>query len=238
MAVFAHSTTIHWKFVTLQGLRHPLPVWHVQTGAGLLSPLAGMQRARVCCWLAQEAGMQAALGFLSLCRCWWMASSTSSPTIGKPTAARASEKPRVQLRNLAVQALAALAASAVLTGACGCFEGLPVSPMLPFSLCRLNFGNPWELERLNVAYPISFYGHVSGRLTNHKAWLPLHQMHAFPLPTRGLVRSESSLQNAVCWMRCGLLLPDASTGEPVLLCALQCTTRAAAKCSAGTLERR
>ena len=26
----------------------------------------------------------------------------------------------------------------------------------------LNFGNPWELERLNVAYPISFYGHVSG----------------------------------------------------------------------------
>ncbi|KAL4434815.1 hypothetical protein ABPG77_005342 [Micractinium sp. CCAP 211/92] len=25
----------------------------------------------------------------------------------------------------------------------------------------LNFGNPWELERLNVAYPISFYGHVS-----------------------------------------------------------------------------
>ncbi len=28
--------------------------------------------------------------------------------------------------------------------------------------CRLNFGNPWELERLNVAYPISFYGHVSG----------------------------------------------------------------------------
>lgn len=27
---------------------------------------------------------------------------------------------------------------------------------------RLNFGNPWELERLNIAYPISFYGHVSG----------------------------------------------------------------------------
>ena len=26
----------------------------------------------------------------------------------------------------------------------------------------LTFGNPWELERLNVAYPISFYGHVSG----------------------------------------------------------------------------
>ncbi|PRW61146.1 starch phosphorylase [Chlorella sorokiniana] len=25
----------------------------------------------------------------------------------------------------------------------------------------LNFGNPWELERLNVGYPISFYGHVS-----------------------------------------------------------------------------
>lgn len=25
----------------------------------------------------------------------------------------------------------------------------------------LNFGNPWELERLNVAYPISYYGHVS-----------------------------------------------------------------------------
>lgn len=26
----------------------------------------------------------------------------------------------------------------------------------------LNFGNPWELERLNVSYPISYYGHVSG----------------------------------------------------------------------------
>ena len=25
----------------------------------------------------------------------------------------------------------------------------------------LNFGNPWEIERLNVAYPIRFYGHVS-----------------------------------------------------------------------------
>lgn len=25
----------------------------------------------------------------------------------------------------------------------------------------LNFGNPWEIERLNVAYPIKFYGHVS-----------------------------------------------------------------------------
>ncbi len=25
----------------------------------------------------------------------------------------------------------------------------------------LNFGNPWEIERLNVSYPIKFYGHVS-----------------------------------------------------------------------------
>jgi starch phosphorylase len=25
----------------------------------------------------------------------------------------------------------------------------------------LNFGNPWEIERLNVGYPINFYGHVS-----------------------------------------------------------------------------
>lgn len=32
----------------------------------------------------------------------------------------------------------------------------------PSLACRLNFGNPWELERLNVGYPISFYGHVSG----------------------------------------------------------------------------
>lgn len=32
----------------------------------------------------------------------------------------------------------------------------------PSIACRLNFGNPWELERLNVGYPISFYGHVSG----------------------------------------------------------------------------
>ena len=25
----------------------------------------------------------------------------------------------------------------------------------------LNFGNPWEIERLNVGYPVNFYGHVS-----------------------------------------------------------------------------
>ena len=25
----------------------------------------------------------------------------------------------------------------------------------------LNFGNPWEIERLIVQYPIKFYGHVS-----------------------------------------------------------------------------
>jgi starch phosphorylase len=26
---------------------------------------------------------------------------------------------------------------------------------------RLNFGNPWEIERPNVSYPVKFYGHVS-----------------------------------------------------------------------------
>jgi len=25
----------------------------------------------------------------------------------------------------------------------------------------LNFGNPWEIPRPNIAYPVSFYGHVS-----------------------------------------------------------------------------
>ena len=25
----------------------------------------------------------------------------------------------------------------------------------------LNFGNPWEIERLNIAYTVKFYGHVS-----------------------------------------------------------------------------
>lgn len=25
----------------------------------------------------------------------------------------------------------------------------------------LNYGNPWEIERLNVFYPIKYYGHVS-----------------------------------------------------------------------------
>ena len=25
----------------------------------------------------------------------------------------------------------------------------------------LTFGNPWEIERLNVSYPIYYYGHVS-----------------------------------------------------------------------------
>lgn len=39
----------------------------------------------------------------------------------------------------------------------------------------LNFGNPWEIERLNVGYPIKFYGHVSVSESNGRQsfkWIP------------------------------------------------------------------
>ena len=49
----------------------------------------------------------------------------------------------------------------------------------------LNFGNPWEIERLNVGYPIKFYGHVSvsedqGRQTFK--WIPGESVSAEALP--------------------------------------------------------
>ena len=39
----------------------------------------------------------------------------------------------------------------------------------------LNFGNPWEIERLNVGYTIKFYGHVSVVEENGRQvfrWIP------------------------------------------------------------------
>lgn len=51
----------------------------------------------------------------------------------------------------------------------------------------LNFGNPWELERLDVHYPVRFYGstHVDPK-TNRTAWVGGEQVQAvaydFPIP--------------------------------------------------------
>lgn len=39
----------------------------------------------------------------------------------------------------------------------------------------LNFGNPWEIERLNVGYTIKFYGYVSASEENGRQtfeWIP------------------------------------------------------------------
>ena len=54
----------------------------------------------------------------------------------------------------------------------------------------LNFGNPWEIERLNVGYTIKFYGYVSasedqGRQTfewipGDSVSLPLQKAHMQP----------------------------------------------------------
>ena len=46
----------------------------------------------------------------------------------------------------------------------------------------LNFGNPWEIERLNVMYTIKFYGHVSvvdhgGRQTFN--WIPGESVYTY-----------------------------------------------------------
>ena len=49
----------------------------------------------------------------------------------------------------------------------------------------LNFGNPWEIERLNVGYPIKFYGHVSvseeGGRQSFK-WIPGESVSSFSAP--------------------------------------------------------
>ncbi|KAL5989480.1 hypothetical protein ACLOJK_010372 [Asimina triloba] len=41
--------------------------------------------------------------------------------------------------------------------------------------CWLNFGNPWEIERVNVSYEVKFYGTVEEKLRNGekcKVWVP------------------------------------------------------------------
>ena len=53
----------------------------------------------------------------------------------------------------------------------------------------LNFGNPWEIERLNIAYTIKFYGHVSvqeegGRQTFR--WNPGESVSSCLLQTSGV----------------------------------------------------
>ena len=54
----------------------------------------------------------------------------------------------------------------------------------------LNFGNPWEIERLNIAYTIKFYGHVSvqeegGRQTFR--WNPGESVSSFPCTCEDLL---------------------------------------------------
>lgn len=63
----------------------------------------------------------------------------------------------------------------------------------------LNFGNPWEIERLNIAYTIKFYGHVSvqeegGRQTFR--WNPGESVSPPPHPI--LLRLQSCASACKC----------------------------------------
>ncbi|KAL8108109.1 hypothetical protein AgCh_024524 [Apium graveolens] len=56
----------------------------------------------------------------------------------------------------------------------------------------LNFGNPWEIERVHVSYPVKFYGTVEEEFVNgetRKAWVPGEMVEAVaydnPIPGYG-----------------------------------------------------
>ncbi|KAI7756857.1 hypothetical protein M8C21_025042 [Ambrosia artemisiifolia] len=56
----------------------------------------------------------------------------------------------------------------------------------------LNFGNPWEIERVHVSYPVKFYGNVTEEVVNGKkckVWIPGETVEAVaydnPIPGYG-----------------------------------------------------
>ncbi|XP_038998686.1 glycogen phosphorylase 1-like [Hibiscus syriacus] len=56
----------------------------------------------------------------------------------------------------------------------------------------LNFGNPWEIERVHITYPVKFYGTVTDEVLNkekHKVWVPGEVVEAVaydnPIPGYG-----------------------------------------------------
>lgn len=56
----------------------------------------------------------------------------------------------------------------------------------------LNFGNPWEIERVHVTYPVKFYGTVEEDISNgekYKVWIPGEMVEAVaydnPIPGYG-----------------------------------------------------
>ena len=52
----------------------------------------------------------------------------------------------------------------------------------------LNFGNPWEIERLNVGYTIKFYGYVSASEDNGRQtfeWIPGDSVRAVWIQAHG-----------------------------------------------------
>ena len=61
----------------------------------------------------------------------------------------------------------------------------------------LNFGNPWEIERLNVAYPIKYYGHVSVQEDEGRQlfkWNPGETVRPVACPERMALNSAAQRQ--------------------------------------------
>ena len=66
----------------------------------------------------------------------------------------------------------------------------------------LNFGNPWEIERLNVGYSIKFYGHVSVQEEDGRQafkWIPGDSVSlALAIWHVSVCQSHWPLQNCLC----------------------------------------
>lgn len=69
----------------------------------------------------------------------------------------------------------------------------------------LMFGNPWEIERLNIAYPIKFYGHVSVHEEGAKQTFRCASLRSSC--TAGLVVSCDSVLQTHPDQSVGLLVP-------------------------------
>ena len=66
----------------------------------------------------------------------------------------------------------------------------------------LNFGNPWEIERLNVGYPIKFYGHVSVQEEEGRQvfkWNPGESVRC-PAPPQVGMSCPRQLCHALSWL--------------------------------------
>ncbi|XP_071714786.1 uncharacterized protein [Rutidosis leptorrhynchoides] len=83
----------------------------------------------------------------------------------------------------------------------------------------LNFGNPWEIERVHVSYPVKFYGTVQEEVVNgnkRKVWIPKETVEAVaydnPIPGYG-TRNTSNLRLWAAKPSDGIDMESYNTGD-------------------------